>query len=90
MVYDSLSPKSGNPPTTYQVVAGSLGHWTWALLPKGTGHVSRLRHLYHRGDGLSNAVPNRKGDTMVWVNPYHRIRFGKLEHVCGHFRGLPR
>ena len=27
---------------------------------------------------------------MVWVDPYVRIRFGRLEHVSGHYRSLPR
>jgi hypothetical protein len=26
---------------------------------------------------------------MVWVNPYTRMRFGRLEYVCGHYRSYP-
>jgi hypothetical protein len=26
---------------------------------------------------------------MLWVEPYYRIRFGRLEHVRGHWRALP-
>lgn len=26
---------------------------------------------------------------LVWVNDYTRIRFGRLEHVRGHYRGRP-
>lgn len=25
-------------------------------------------------------------DTHTWIEPYYRIRFGKLEHVRGHWR----
>jgi hypothetical protein len=26
---------------------------------------------------------------MVWVNPYHRVRYGKIESVKGHYRSFP-
>ena len=26
---------------------------------------------------------------LVWVNPYHRVRFGRLEYVRGHYRSSP-
>jgi len=70
--------------------AGSMGHRTWGSCSKAPVTSSDYAVSYTTGDGgLSNAVPNRKEDSMVWVNPYYRIRFGKLEHVCGHFRSHP-
>lgn len=26
---------------------------------------------------------------MIWIEPYYRIREGKLQHVCGHWRRMP-
>ncbi len=26
---------------------------------------------------------------MIWIDPYWRVRNGKTEHVCGHWRRLP-
>ena len=25
----------------------------------------------------------------VWVRAYERVRFGRVEHVCAHWRSLP-
>jgi len=27
---------------------------------------------------------------MTWIDPYYRIRFGRIEYVRGHWRGLSR
>ena len=27
---------------------------------------------------------------MIWIDPYYRVRFGKLESVKGHWRPLPQ
>lgn len=29
-------------------------------------------------------------ENKLWVNAYYRVRNGKLEHVRGHWRRLPR
>lgn len=26
---------------------------------------------------------------MIWIEPYYRIRNGRLQHVRGHWRGFP-
>lgn len=26
---------------------------------------------------------------MIWIEPYYRLRFGRLEHIRGHWRALP-
>jgi hypothetical protein len=30
-----------------------------------------------------------RASKSVHVNAYVRVRFGKLEHVCSHYRSLP-
>ena len=38
---------------------------------------------------LSRPILAKGENAMIWVNPYNRVRFGKTESVCGHFRSLP-
>jgi len=26
---------------------------------------------------------------MIWIDPYYRLRFGRVEYVRGHWRYLP-
>ncbi|TGQ20945.1 MAG: hypothetical protein E5V67_05860 [Mesorhizobium sp.] len=35
---------------------------------------------------LFKAPRLKRGDVLVWVNPYQRFRFGRTEFVCGHYR----
>jgi hypothetical protein len=41
---------------------------------------------------MSAAIPQpfSKGSAMIWIDAYWRIRFGRVEHVIGHFRSLPQ
>lgn len=42
--------------------------------------TSRLKCLKTRGTTMSTT------GAMIYIEPYYRIRFGSIEHVCGHWR----